>query len=91
VTDYITRADARTFGLRRFYTGEPCQWGHDCERYVSNDQCVECSRDPMNQCSARELKKRHDYAEDMRKMGATERPVVTHVTVRIEVLEGNGV
>jgi hypothetical protein len=32
----------RAAGLKRFYTGERCKHGHDCERYVSNALCVDC-------------------------------------------------
>lgn len=38
----ITRADAFAQGLKRFYTGRPCKFGHDSERFVSTGNCVEC-------------------------------------------------
>jgi len=31
-------------GLKRFYTGIPCNHGHDSERYVSNGKCASCSK-----------------------------------------------
>jgi hypothetical protein len=57
----ITRADAEAFGLKRFYTGQPCQWGHDAERYTCDGGCVECHRNPTSQCSARELARRYAF------------------------------
>ncbi|EJD6367785.1 hypothetical protein LHV16_17615 [Providencia rettgeri] len=39
----ITRKEAVTNGLSRFYTGKPCRHGHDSERFTSNGVCVECS------------------------------------------------
>ena len=39
----ITRKEAAKRGLSRFYTGRPCKFGHDAERYVTNGQCVICN------------------------------------------------
>ncbi len=44
--EIITRFDAAHKGLKRFYTGKPCVHGHDCERYVSTQGCVQCLRTP---------------------------------------------
>jgi len=87
MTDIISRDDARAFGLRRFYTGEPCMWGHICEHYTSSGECVECKRNPTSQCSARELRKRHDY---LRSVTTQRPPLVTVVTLSKERSEGNG-
>lgn len=38
----ITRADAKKKGLKRFYNETPCTHGHDCERYTTNGNCVDC-------------------------------------------------
>ncbi len=38
----ITRGQAKTQGLTRFYTGKPCSQGHMAERAVSNKKCVIC-------------------------------------------------
>lgn len=40
----IGRDDARIQGLRRYYTGIPCKYGHLSERFVSNKKCLECGR-----------------------------------------------
>lgn len=39
----ITRMEAATSGLKRYYTGKRCKHGHDSERYVYNGHCVECA------------------------------------------------
>ena len=38
----ITRSEAKKAGLRRYYTGVPCEFGHLAERAVSNYNCVMC-------------------------------------------------
>lgn len=38
----ITRDEAIIFGLKRYFTGEPCKYGHVDERLVSNWQCNTC-------------------------------------------------
>jgi hypothetical protein len=43
----ITRQAARYRHLKRFFTGEPCQHGHVCERYVKRSWCVECARQSL--------------------------------------------
>jgi hypothetical protein len=39
----IKRAEAERRGLNRYFTGEPCRYGHVCERYVKREWCVECA------------------------------------------------
>lgn len=46
--EIISQADAHARGLKRFFTGVPCQRGHVSQRYVnihraSGGACVECS------------------------------------------------
>lgn len=41
----ITRDEARTAGLKRFFTGEPCRKGHLAERTVCDGFCVACAHD----------------------------------------------
>lgn len=40
----VTRADAFSAGLKKFYTGTPCRHGHYSERYTSTSGCIECLR-----------------------------------------------
>lgn len=39
----ITRVEAKALGLKRYFTGEPCEYGHICERDVGSYGCVKCS------------------------------------------------
>lgn len=39
-----SRDQARSAGLKRFFTAVACFRGHQCERLVSNGLCIECSR-----------------------------------------------
>ena len=38
----ISRNDALSLGLRRYFTGVPCVQGHISERGTANNQCMEC-------------------------------------------------
>lgn len=40
--EIISRKKARELGLKRYYTGKPCRYGHICERYLSTNGCVKC-------------------------------------------------
>lgn len=42
--DIISRKAARDRGLKRFFTGTPCQEGHIAERYTSSGNCIGCTR-----------------------------------------------
>lgn len=42
--DIISKDEAKSLGLKRFYTGMKCGKGHDSEKLVSNNCCVECQR-----------------------------------------------
>jgi hypothetical protein len=52
----VTLAQARAAGLRRYFTGCPCPYGHVDERSASQAMCVVCSRLRAN--AARKTKKR---------------------------------
>lgn len=38
----IRRIDAAALGLDKYYTGKPCQNGHESKRYTVNGHCVDC-------------------------------------------------
>ncbi|HCJ30866.1 MAG TPA: hypothetical protein DHV63_16610 [Pseudomonas sp.] len=40
----LARSDAKSAGLKRYFTGEPCIHGHLSERLVSTRQCIACKR-----------------------------------------------
>jgi len=39
---FISRALAKQQGLRHYYTGNPCKYGHVCHKYTKTGQCPEC-------------------------------------------------
>lgn len=44
IPQVIMRKQARELGLKRYFTGKICKYGHNCEKFTSNKKCVECSR-----------------------------------------------
>lgn len=48
VLQTISRAEAKARGLKTFFTGKPCRYGHIAERYVSSPSCVECVKERAN-------------------------------------------
>ena len=40
----ISKEEAKAKGLKRFFTGIPCEKGHISEKLVSNRGCCECAR-----------------------------------------------
>ena len=40
----ISRSMARSKGLKRYYTGSICKYGHDAERWIGNGGCTECQK-----------------------------------------------
>jgi hypothetical protein len=41
----IRRKDAKHAGLKKYFTGKPCGYGHISERYVLNGDCCRCACD----------------------------------------------
>jgi hypothetical protein len=41
----ITKRQAISLGLKRYFTGKPCKQGHVTERYVTKSSCVECLKE----------------------------------------------
>ena len=70
--DIISRAEARSRGLTRYFTGKPCKRGHVAERSVSSFGCLVCKNQLQKEYSARnpgavsEANKRHYYANHER-------------------------
>lgn len=55
----ISRAEAKAFGLKRYFTGKPCKHGHVCERSIRG-QCIDCQLDANH-------KRYHENNEEYRK------------------------
>jgi hypothetical protein len=45
--EIVTRPQARSKGLTRYYTGLPCPRDHYSERRTSNGQCVACTKERL--------------------------------------------
>lgn len=44
MNEIISRRDAVCLGLKRYFTGIPCKFGHIVERFCSNNKCLDCHR-----------------------------------------------
>jgi hypothetical protein len=42
--EIISRKEAKTLGLTRYFTGKPCKHGHVVERAVSAGNCTKCAK-----------------------------------------------
>jgi hypothetical protein len=54
--DIIFRDQARSLGLKRFFTGIQCGYGHVCERRVSSGGCWECLTNSEKRSQAKHRK-----------------------------------
>lgn len=68
MNNIITRDEARSLGLIRYFDGIPCKKGHIAERWVKKPQCVECARIHSSELYARRsvemnAKRRERYKE----------------------------
>lgn len=45
----ISRKEAIEKGLKVYFTGKPCKYGHVSERYVSGSGCLECGKEHKEQ------------------------------------------
>lgn len=59
--DIISRKEAKILGLKRYFTGEKCKYGHISERFCSSGRCSECDR--ILQKSPEYRKKRRAYEQ----------------------------
>ena len=58
---YISKEEAKEFGLPRYFDGSICKRGHISERYTSNSSCSECSI--VNAKRSERVKNKKDYYE----------------------------
>lgn len=54
--ELVSKNDAKSRGLTRFFDGRPCPKGHVAQRLVSSHQCVECSYISRNKWRAKRRK-----------------------------------
>ncbi|SRR5260221_14279811 len=43
--EIISRSEAKTWELKRYFTGKMCKYGHVAERWVNGCTCVRCGKD----------------------------------------------
>lgn len=43
--EQISRKEAKTLGLKQYYTGRLCPIGHDAPKWVSNKRCINCAQE----------------------------------------------
>jgi len=54
-----TIKEAKAAGLKRYFTGKTCKYGHVAERRVSNQECIECKRRRDTAYQAANTEKKH--------------------------------
>jgi len=69
----ISRKDAKSQGLTRYFTGIPCKYSHISERYVVNGLCIEC------QAIARNSEKNRSYQRDWIVKKKKENPEISEI------------
>lgn len=73
----MTRDEAISHGLSRYFTGVPCGNGHISFRYVRGGQCVRCASD--------RAKAIHKKRQEMLKAAREGKIADVRVTVRLSV------
>lgn len=63
----ISRQDAITAGLVRYFTGEPCKRGHVAPRTVKNATCTKCQVINVKQWQDNNQQKREKWLDESRK------------------------
>lgn len=48
------RKEARALGLKQYYTGEPCKYGHLSPRAAANGLCLACNRERIRAATAKD-------------------------------------
>ncbi|KAA1013015.1 HNH endonuclease [Paraburkholderia panacisoli] len=69
----ISRAEAKAAGLKTYFTGKPCKYGHVAECQTVNYTCCECNR----------IKKSAQYKADLEKSRANRREYYAANTERL--------
>ncbi|CAM0057715.1 hypothetical protein VPHF89G1_0066 [Vibrio phage F89 g1] len=59
----ISRKEAREQGLKHYFTGNPCKYGHVSERFVSGSRCCVCARKYQEQNKDKVAKRDRKYRE----------------------------
>lgn len=54
----VTRSEARSNNLTRYYTGKPCRYGHLASRYTKDARCLDCCKILSAQSRERHIERR---------------------------------
>lgn len=75
MVEIITRREARASSLPRYFTGEPCKYGHRSERYTKTKICIECCQSRNRETGNDGLTRaqRHYWNDPLRAKKAAER------------------
>lgn len=68
-TEILTLTQARKQGLKYYFTGKPCKYGHVARRYASNGLCLGCMQRKNAERAAYKKQHKKDRAEHYRKIG----------------------
>lgn len=74
----ITRNDAKTAGLTRYFSNLACPHGHISERRVSDCSCIECDR--LKSASPQERERRREYMRVHQRRYRKRRPELVRAT-----------
>jgi hypothetical protein len=55
----ISRAEAKTIGYKKYFTGKPCKHGHISERYTNSKHCIQCLTERNKTPASREYYKKY--------------------------------
>lgn len=58
-----TRKEARVLGLRHYFTGKPCKYGHFSKRLTSHKSCCECATIYLRHWKAKNPEKNKERAD----------------------------
>ena len=65
MTKIITRQEAKTAGLVKYFTGKPCSVaGHVDERYTRNGECFGCAKLKANDWNKKNPEKKKQYRKE---------------------------
>lgn len=62
--EVISRETAKEQGLKHYYTGKPCKYGHDSPRLVSTTRCTQCIKEYKQLNFERETAYSQKYREE---------------------------
>lgn len=62
----ITRKFAKQSGIKRYFTGMPCKYGHIAERFCASGRCSECDRIIQSSKEYREKRREYEQSQEMR-------------------------